>query len=136
MPQAKVPDRVPLPKLTAPSLQPPRRALARPMPSRPKPQKSFPARPAPTRPGGPNIDRRPAPRLTQPPSSTAATSPKPAIPQDNAYAAPAGIQDAVERPTPNIRFDARSLAHNRAALRQSVLMAEILAKPLSLRQGF
>ena len=136
MPQANLPDRVPLPRLGNPPMPPPPQSTPphrTPSAARPQQQpRQFPPRPASARPAGPNIDRRPAPPLTQraaPPLAPAKIAP----PQDNAYAAPASIQDARALPSGNPRFDVRSIARNHNTLRQSILMAEILAKPLSLR---
>jgi hypothetical protein len=140
MPQAKVPDRVPLPRSAVPVPQPPRntpRPVVRPVSLRPKQQqRPFPLRPAPPpvrRPAGPNIERRPAPQLTQPPPARPVPAAVELPSQENAYGAPSAIPGVHAAPA-NPRFNIGSITRNRAALRQSVLMAEILGKPLSLRQ--
>ncbi len=53
-----------------------------------------------------------------------------------AYAAPKAIEDAERPRVSGRRLDVRTLARDRTRLRESILMAEVLGKPLALREEF
>ncbi|MGN6369942.1 MAG: hypothetical protein ACTHN5_16925 [Phycisphaerae bacterium] len=140
-PQARVP--LPRPPVTPPGVRPvlrppppPPRPVQRPVqkipqiPPAPRRQAPIPQR-APQLPArGPQI-QRPAPQqpITRPANVPITTQQQPPA----GYEMPKGVADIRTAPMP-ARVTAQSIRGNRAALRNAILMAEILGKPLALRE--
>ncbi len=101
---------------------PPAQRRPTPAPQR-APQPQQPAR-------GPQI-QRPAPQqlLTRPANLPISQQQQPPA----AYAMPQGVSDVRSAPLPPT-ISARDIKGNRTALRNAILMSEILAKPLALRE--
>ncbi len=136
-PAARVPDRIPLPRQTPvqrPPVISPNRA---PVPAR-SPTQRQPAQPA-SRQTPVRAPARPAPPPPMPATAfppPPARLPAPARPtvSSPATAQAAALQPPGTAPRPATPTRIQDLVRSKKALRQGVLLAEILAKPLALRE--
>jgi len=125
----RMPPKIPLPRPAPPPVQrAPARPVQRPMPQRmPMPQQRMPQpqRPMPPQPRAipvPAQRQAPRPQYTVPP-------PQPVAPVAEPLSEPAVVTRAVRRPT---RLS--ELVKSKHSLRQGILLAEVLGKPVALRE--
>ncbi len=125
VPTARVPNKVPLPRPASPASRAPMpqaRPPLRPIPPRPQqPPPGFPQRPVPQRP----VVRTVLPPPVRPPIPTTVTQASPAVPSTSTRSA------AAREAKPGVGLGA--LLRSRRAVRQGIILSEILGKPLSLR---
>ena len=129
----RMPQKIPLPRPVPPPVQrAPARPVQRPMPQRmPMPAQRMPQpqRPMPPQPRGIPVPAQRQPQPHKPQYQYTVPPPQPAAPVVEPLSEPAVVTRAVRRPT---RLS--ELVKSKHALRQGILLAEGLGKPVALRE--
>ena len=130
----RMPQKIPLPRPVPPPVQRvPARPVQRPMPQQrmpiPAQRMPQPQRPMPPQPRGIPVPAQRQPQPQKPQYQYTVPPPQPAAPVVEPLSEPAVVTRAVRRPT---RLS--ELVKSKHALRQGILLAEVLGKPVALRE--